>query len=127
MAIQQQERGGRFNSFERKARRIWDPRRARTIHRCAVHAFKHRFFKPITKRANAAFSLFKIFRGQLRSFSKPDNRRNILGSAASSIFLAAARDQRPEAGTTIDVKRATPFGPWNLCAERERKSIAVSR
>src|SRR5207248_7778965 len=122
MAIQEQERGGRFNSFERKARRIWDPRRARTIHACAVHAFKHRFFKPTTKRANAAFSLFKIFRGLLRSFSKPDNRRNILGSAASSIFLAAARDQRPEAGTTIDVKRAHTLWPMKFVRGKGKKN-----
>src|SRR5207253_10300023 len=65
MAIQQQERGGRFNSFERKARRIWDPRRARTIHRCAVHAFKHRFFKPITKRRSEEHTSELQSRGHL--------------------------------------------------------------
>ena len=122
MSIQQQKRRRRFNSFKRKTRRVRDPRRARAVHRRAAHGFEHRFFKSIAHGLDAAFPVCEIFRGEFGCFPKADNRRHVFRSTPATIFLAAASDQRTEAGSPVDIKRADAF--WSMKFVRgKRKKI----
>ncbi len=84
------------------------------MHRSSAHRFEDRFFKVVTNRANVAILFCEIFAGELGRFSKANNSCDVFRPAASSVFLAPACDQRREAGSPIDVKRAYAFWAMEL-------------
>src|SRR5206468_12896126 len=70
---------------------------------------------------NTAFALFEIFRGEFRRFSKTNNSCDVFRPAASSVFLAAACDQRTKARSPVDIKRAHAFWPMKFVRGKGKK------